>query len=69
MTDMTNSTQVTLEINTDPPPMDLPSGGLPVGGLPADGSGTTQLRGEMSISELVDKVQKATTNLELAPEP
>jgi len=44
---------VTLEINTDPPPMDLPSEPM-----------STSFRGDMSLDDLMNDVQKLSTSHE-----
>lgn len=49
--------QVTLEINTDPPPLDLP--GPPM---------KTTFKGEMSMDELADTVQNMSFDFKLSPE-
>jgi len=48
---------VTLEINTDPPPLDLP--GEPI---------STNFSGEMNLNELVGNLQKMSTEFTIPPE-
>jgi hypothetical protein len=54
---LSQTLQVKLEIDTDPPPLDVPSE-----------PGKFTLQGEMSVDELTEKMQQFVYNFELSPE-